>query len=122
MRIPKGYTRKIIVGGPSEYFQYQYRYPDSSMLYVTDELVGNPNAAQMKEAGYSNKVFSVYFEEQSDALPVEGLDSTGKYWKNQFADRYSIGFMKVGYSKKNAYDKAVRKYHIRKRRLGMKAP
>jgi hypothetical protein len=111
-KIPRGFTREKIISGPSVYYQYRYKYPDSSWIYITDELAGIPNSDNMQRSGlYTEKTYSIFFPDQEEHLFLEGTDTKGYHWGNQFSGRYSMGYVKSNSYKKDAYNKAIQ--HMR---------
>ena len=119
LKLPLSY-HKIISNYGNEYYEYLYYYPDSSLIYVSDDMGGGPNDQNInKHRDSYYRLFDIYGKNRingytlADTLSLEGQDSLGLYWKNYFVRGYNIGYLKVAKSKKNIYDKVIENLKIK---------
>ena len=102
MDIPKS-TKfvKITAGGEGK--EYQYMYPDSSLIYITD-MSGtstiNEYLINKNQSDY-NKRFS------ADTASFEGIKDDSTYWKEIKWFGLFYGYSNVSLNKKRIYDSAL---------------
>ncbi|KIX21482.1 hypothetical protein SY27_07180 [Flavobacterium sp. 316] len=104
--IPNGYEINVIEGG-SEWKEKQFKYTDSSILYINNEK-GVPtinyenimsDTLSIKESFLSNA--------SQDILTISGIDSQGKYWKNIKYKEINIGYLNVTEDKLKEFDEIL---------------
>lgn len=106
MKIPKGY--KLIIVSFDAVVQHEYWYPDSSVIYLTNELgLSNINYENIrKEKGeYVKRMIAFIYD---DTITLSGKDSTGLYWKEIKLKSICVGYSRVAENKKNIFDFALK--------------
>lgn len=102
MDIPKSAKLvKITAGGEGK--EYQYLYPDSSLIYITDMSGTSTINEQLinKNQGDYNKRFS------ADTASFEGIKGDNTYWKEIKWFKLFYGYSNVPLNKKYIYDNAL---------------
>ncbi|TAF63086.1 MAG: hypothetical protein EAZ55_14840 [Cytophagales bacterium] len=103
IKLPKGYALKKTVDyhGSKE---YQAVYADSSVVYITDDLVsGGDDNSKAKEYGDGIDIKILV----TDYLVLEGVHANGRYWKEQKCGNIVVGCFNVPSNKKRAYEMAL---------------
>ena len=104
--IKKGFTVKEIHGG-NEWKQKEYKYPDSSTFYISDED-GNTslNYDNIRDNKIqSDKSFMAFANK--DTITLQGVDKKGNYWKNRFDGEVNIGYLNITKERKEEYEKML---------------
>jgi hypothetical protein len=103
LELPNGYELKKLKDDDGIQ-EYQALYPDSSVIYITDdEKSGGSNRA--KEEKYGADVYIKILA--NEKLILEGNHSNGKYWKEDKQGKVVVGYFNVPPDKKEEYDKAL---------------
>lgn len=122
LSIPKGFQYVYITGGEGRSNIDQYTYPDSSIIYLTDEKGGSLNYSNIvKQEGSLGKLLG-FQAEKNDTLTLCGQDSNCLFWKSKFLGNYlTIGYLKVPEREKHIYDDALESlriiYYNKKKRI-----
>jgi len=92
---------KIAAGGEGQ--EYQYQYPDSSIIYLSD-LAGSKTVNEYlirKQEGAYDKRFN------QDSVSFEGINEIGNYWKEVKYKGIFYGYSNVPPTKKRLFDDAI---------------
>ena len=103
MEVPLGYKLSKVTDD-HRYIEHRFIYPDSSIIYITndDKSGGAVNTIKAKEYGEG-----VYLKIlSSDTLNISGNEAD-KYWREQKDNKIVIGYINVPPDKKEQYDKAL---------------
>jgi hypothetical protein len=103
LKVPKGYKLTIVSGSHEK--EFQFIYPDSSIIYITN----NSNSGSY--LNYENVVrqSSEIYKEQllKDTLYLEGLQEDSRYWKETKLSKIVVGYINTPLSKKKIFDEAL---------------
>ncbi len=116
LKIPKGCHTKIYKAGGESGLEYQFWYPDSSVVYITD-MNNGLNNYNINISGYGGIKFEFYIKQHNsnrDTLLIDGIDSKGFYWKEIIINYVSYGYMNVSDKRKEEFDKLL--FSVRYRR------
>lgn len=109
LRIPKGYKYSGIKADAESGLENQYRFADSSVIYLTD-FVGTINASIINDNQLDyNKRFS------ADTAIFKGVMKNGKYWKEVKYFNLFYGYYDVPLISKDKYDRILNKIEIREK-------
>ena len=102
LKLPKGYEWHYITGGEGGHNTYQYRYPDTVMVYVAERYVYTPNDDNIRNHASKrdykrrwpgiNQVLMT-----CDTITIEGKDSRNLYWKEVTYRLYNDDYYSFGY-------------------------
>jgi hypothetical protein len=107
--IPKGFTLKTYKAGGESGIENQYKYSDSSLLYITD-FGRSLNEQNIDSEGYASTKFKYIMKTVSlinDTLILSGKNKNGFYWKEILFGKIIIGYLNVSLEKKSSFDKAL---------------
>ena len=127
MIIPEDYifADTIFAGGGEYGTTLIYKYIDSSMVYITDNMyLPNYNNIQEKNDSLSslrlqNKELTITINETlednklsvlPDTFMIEGLSKNSLYWKDFLINGVSCGYLNVSKDKKAIYDQVVNSF------------
>jgi len=100
--VPSGFTRTILDNG--EEAIRLYKYPDSSVFYISFNTTLNDENLK-KEEKYYTWLIDFY---KGDSITYEGKNLSNKYWKDHILDKMlSIGYINVPKERKKEFDKAI---------------
>jgi hypothetical protein len=106
MEIPKGYKQIILERGTD--LEKQYWYPDSSVIYITSDLISYLNNDNIRATGRSgDRDFLL------DSLTLGGIDKNGLYWKDIKMKKMCVGYVSVPKSKKKQFEDALKSIKIK---------
>jgi hypothetical protein len=105
--IPNGYAYKEIHGHGVE---YQFIYKDSSVIYITDEDIGNFNDSIIEHDStlYLKRKEMRFTQQKND---FKGVDKNGLNWREVEYNGVSIGYYRVKSNLINQYDNFITKAH-----------
>ncbi len=134
MRIPAGYKYWLMYGTGQE--ADCYIYPDSSVIYVTNDEIFNPNADNIQllnDTVYKFRFWRYMYNRAlyamiglADQVPeyggdLHGRDSNGLYWRDIFKEGAAyrdvyFGYARVPEDKKEIYDKVIESARFKSKR------
>ena len=102
INLPKGYKRHYIRSGEGGHNTYQYRYPDTVMVYVAERYVYTPNDDNIRnhasKRDYKRRSPGInQFLMTCDTITIEGKDSRNLYWKEVTYRLYNDDYYRFGY-------------------------
>lgn len=101
--IKKGFIVEEIHGG-NEWKQKVYKYPDSSIFYISNEE-GNTSFNYdniRNDKIQSNKSLMAFANK--DTIIVQGVDKNGNYWKNKFDGKVNVGYLNITKDRKEEFE------------------
>jgi len=101
--LPKGYKLKRLKDDEG-YREYQALYPDSSIIYITDDVKAG-GISKAKEEEYGVDIYVKMLANEN--LVLRGSHNNGNYWKVEKRGKIIIGYVNVIPSKKEEYDKII---------------
>lgn len=107
--IPRNYTLLVHTAGGGEPGKEQlYRYPDSSLITISNECSANDK--NIENAGLSKCLQERNWKGASalDTLVLQGRDDRGRYWKQVYIGPISIGYSNVDSSQMVVYEKVIK--------------
>jgi hypothetical protein len=107
LSLPKGYNLKRLKDDEG-YREHQAIYPDSSIVYITDDKKSG-GVNKSKEEKYGADVYIKILANEN--LVLEGVGSDGRYWKEQKQGNIVIGYFNVPPDKKWQYDEILSTLH-----------
>jgi len=117
-QLPIGFKPFVVMASGEYGTDNEYRYPDSSIIYISDNHLIDVNHDNIDKAGLWSKRFTyskITAQSLRDTFKLEGKDSKGLYWKEVFIGKICIGYHKVKNEKKDAFDKAIASFKGRHR-------
>ncbi|WP_062061809.1 hypothetical protein [Aquimarina longa] len=109
--IPKGFKKEIIEVGHN--IEYHFLYPDSSLIYITDEK-GTPTVNYKNIDSDSIAIQKSFLASmENDTLTLQGKDKHGRYWKNKKLKEVSVGYFNVPENKKTDFEQAISSIKIK---------
>lgn len=116
LNIPTGYKLNILKAGGEAGTEYQYIYPDSCIIYITD-MGRSLNAENIQKSGYSSKKFEFLMRQgtlNKDTLRIAGKDEKGYYWQEIIIGTVEFGYINIPEKEKEKYNDALNSIHKRK--------
>jgi len=111
MKVPSGYKLLRWTGGHED--QYEYWYPDSSVIYLTKDLGSstiNDENIRRQEGAYAKRFLAFL---GNDTITLEGANVVGLYWKEIKQKTICFGYARVTKEKKAVFDKALSTIKLR---------
>lgn len=111
--LPKGFRSFVVIASGEYGTDNEYRYPDSTVIYISDNQLSDLNYDNIERAGLRAQRFTyskITAKSFNDSLILEGKDANGLYWKEVFIGRICIGYYKVKEDRKEAFDKAIKSF------------
>ena len=104
--LKSGYSKIKSVTGKAFEQQYVYQYPDSSTVYISNNIVdGSPlnfqNRLSVNHSRYSKN-------HMVDTIVVSGIQSTGGLWKEMLYGEICVGYLNVSPPNLKLYDTILR--------------
>ena len=111
-KVPNNYSR-IIKNGPGMdgEVDWQILYPDSSIIYISNEFLRfyYLNQENLLNEGYKNYTYN----STNDTIVNSGFNSKSKYWKDIACTGFVRGYINVNPDMKPVYDKSIKVVKIR---------
>jgi len=107
--IPKGYKMVTIKANGESGTNKEYCYPDSSIIYLSDNRLVDFNYYNLSDAKLLVRKFE-FMDQDSvrlDTLLLSGQDKNGLFWKEILTKEISIGYLNVPKYMKKTFDKAL---------------
>lgn len=109
IEIPKGFRLKVYKAGGEAGESREYRYLDSSVIYISD-FGSSLNESNIEIGGYSSKKFDFSMKQNrliGDSLILTGRTKSG-YWKEINIGAMAVGYLNVSDQKKEVFDEALK--------------
>jgi len=101
--VPYGY-KLTTVKDDHGFKEYRMVYPDSSVIYITNDNKSGGAINTVKAEKYGDGIYLKILS--SDTLNINGIKSE-KYWREQKINNIVIGYLNVPPNKKEQYDQAL---------------
>lgn len=101
--IPGNYNVSEVVDDHG-FREHRIVYPDSSIIYITNDTRSGGATNTVKAKKYGNGIYLKILS--SDTLNISGKEDD-EYWREQKIDDIVVGYMNVPLNKKDEYDMAL---------------
>jgi len=103
LNVPSGYELREV----TDYHglkEYRLVYPDSSIIYITDDDKSGGAVNTIKAEKYGDGIYLKILS--ADTLDIDGMKNE-RYWREQKKGKVVIGYINVPPDKKERYDQAL---------------
>lgn len=103
IQIPSGYQLSKTLDDHG-YFEHRFLYPDSSVIYVTDDIGSGGAMNYAKVEKYGQGIFLDIIG--NDTLDING-EKEGRFWREKKIHGIVLGYLNANNVKKREYDKML---------------
>lgn len=107
--IPSGY-RLVKSKDYHQHIEYKFQYPDSSIIYITDDIESGGAINTDKVKKYGNNIFIKILT--SDTLDISGVEGK-KYWREIKRNNVVAGYINAPLSKEKQYQDVLKTLRLK---------
>lgn len=100
LMIPSNFEEKYIIGDHEK--EKDYVFPDSSIIFITDDITGNSFANTKNLKGLDFLTLSNYWD--SKEANLEGVQEDGRVWRQKKINGVTVGYLNVHVLQKEKFD------------------
>ncbi|MFV1883268.1 MAG: hypothetical protein ACMZ7B_02085 [Balneola sp.] len=101
--IPSNFEEKYIIGDHER--EKDYVFPDSSIIFITDDITGNSFANSKNLKGLDFLTLSNYWD--SKEANLEGIQEDGRVWRQKKLEGVTVGYLNVHVLQKEKFDSII---------------